>query len=58
MLAREDVLRAGADENAPGMLGDIILAQGVCSREAAEKGISVESRHPPDRSRAPASGRI
>jgi len=43
MLAREDVLRAAADEDAPGMLGDLILAQGVCAREAAEKGVSVES---------------
>ncbi|GHC88646.1 rRNA maturation RNase YbeY [Novosphingobium pokkalii] len=42
MLAREDVLRAGGDEGAPGMLGDLILAQGVCSREATDKGISVE----------------
>lgn len=43
MLAREDVLRAAADEDAPGMLGDLILAQGVCAHEAAEKGVSVES---------------
>jgi len=43
MLAREDVLRAAADEDAPGMLGDLILAQGVCAREAAGKGVSVES---------------
>ncbi|NKJ41101.1 MULTISPECIES: rRNA maturation RNase YbeY [unclassified Novosphingobium] len=43
MLAREDVLRAAADEGAPGMLGDLILAQGVCAREAAEKGVSVET---------------
>ncbi|WP_333837011.1 rRNA maturation RNase YbeY [Novosphingobium sp.] len=41
MLAREDVLRAAADEGAPGMLGDLILAQGVCAREAEEKGIPV-----------------
>jgi len=31
-----------ADEDGPGiMLGDIILARGVCSAEATEKGISV-----------------
>ncbi|CAH0495788.1 rRNA maturation RNase YbeY [Novosphingobium sp. CECT 9465] len=42
MLSREEVLRAGASEGAPGMLGDMILAHGVCVREAAEKGVSVE----------------
>ena len=32
-----------ADEDGPTiMLGDLILAHGVCEREAAEKGISVE----------------
>lgn len=41
MLSREEVLHAAADEGAPGMLGDLILAHGVCSREAAEKGITV-----------------
>ena len=42
MLSRTEVLHAGADEGAPGMLGDLILANGVCAREAAEKGVSVE----------------
>jgi probable rRNA maturation factor len=33
-----------ADEDGPEiMLGDIVLARGVCEREAAEKAISVES---------------
>ena len=45
MMSRADVLRAAADDaggsGAPGMLGDLILAHGVCTREAAEKGISV-----------------
>ena len=40
MLAREEVLRAAVNPAAPAMLGDLILAQGVCAREAAEKGIS------------------
>ena len=33
-----------ADEDRPGgiMLGDLILARGVCEREAAEKGVPVE----------------
>lgn len=43
MLSREEVLHAAADEGAPGMLGDMILAHGVCQREAAEKGVSVET---------------
>ncbi len=42
MLSREEVCRAAADEGAPGMLGDMILAHGVCMREAAEKDVSVE----------------
>ena len=40
MLSREEVLHAAADEDAPGMLGDLILAHGVCTREAADKGIT------------------
>jgi probable rRNA maturation factor len=40
MLSREEVLRAGADDQAPAMLGDLILAHGVCLREAAEKGVT------------------
>ena len=43
MLSREEGLHAAADEGAPGMLGDMILAHGVCLREAAEKGVSVET---------------
>lgn len=42
MLSREEVLHAAADESAPGMLGDLILAHGVCAREAADKGVPVE----------------
>jgi probable rRNA maturation factor len=41
MLSREEVLHAAIDEATEGMLGDLILAQGVCAREAAEKGISM-----------------
>lgn len=43
MLSREEVLHAAADEAAPGMLGDLILAHGVCQAEAVEKGVSVQS---------------
>jgi probable rRNA maturation factor len=41
MLAREELLEANL---APSelLLGDIILAHGVCESEAAEKGLSVE----------------
>lgn len=39
MLSREEVLHAAADEGASGMLGDVILAHGICTREAADKGI-------------------
>ena len=39
MLAREEVLHAAADETAEGMLGDLILAHGQCTREAAQKGV-------------------
>ena len=42
MLSREEVLHAASDEAAEGMLGDVILARGVCTREAADKGISIE----------------
>ena len=41
MMSREDVLRAAADEGHEGMLGDVILARGVCAREAEEKGIAL-----------------
>lgn len=43
MLSRDEVLVAAANRNAPGMLGDMILAHGVCAREAAEKGVTVET---------------
>lgn len=43
MLARAEVLAAAANPGAPGMLGDLILAHGVCTREAADKGIAVEA---------------
>ncbi len=41
MLSRQDVLlAAGAGHaHAHAMLGDMILAHGVCAREAAEKGV-------------------
>jgi probable rRNA maturation factor len=41
MLSREEVLHAGIDDANEGMLGDLILAHGVCTREAAEKRIAV-----------------
>lgn len=43
MLSREEVLHAARNTGAPGMLGDMILAHGVCTREAAEKGVSVDT---------------
>ena len=43
MLSREEVLRAGGDGGHEGMLGDVILARGVCAREAADKGVSIEA---------------
>jgi probable rRNA maturation factor len=43
MMSREEVLRAAGDEANEGMLGDIILALGVCTREAADKGVGVEA---------------
>lgn len=47
MLSRDEVLRAGAQPDAPAMLGDLILAHGVCAREAAAKGVpqSVHASH-------------
>lgn len=41
MLSREEVLHAAADETHEGMLGDLILAHGVCLREAADKTIAI-----------------
>ena len=43
MLSRAEVLRAAADPDHAGMLGDMILAHGVCAREAAEKGVPIET---------------
>jgi probable rRNA maturation factor len=43
MLGRAEVLAAAANADAQGMLGDMILAHGVCAREAADKGIAVEA---------------
>lgn len=43
MLSRKEVLAAAAQPDAPGMLGDMILAHGVCAREAADKGVAVET---------------
>ena len=41
MLSRTEVLHAAKDDANEGMLGDLILAHGVCTREAADKGIAV-----------------
>lgn len=41
MLSRDEVLHAARDEANEGMLGDLILAHGICAREAADKGIAV-----------------
>ena len=43
MLRREEVLHAAADPGHAGMLGDMILAHGVCRREAEDKGVTVEA---------------
>jgi probable rRNA maturation factor len=43
MLSRDEVLHAAADQGHAGMLGDLILAHGVCLAEAAEKAIPVEA---------------
>ncbi len=43
MLSRDDVLRAGGNGDAPAMLGDVIMAHGVCVREAAAKAIPVSA---------------
>ncbi|KZY01208.1 rRNA maturation RNase YbeY [Erythrobacter sp. HI0028] len=42
MLEREDLLDL-APEGPPEMLGDIALAAGTCAREAAEKGVTLET---------------
>ena len=43
MLSREEVLHAARDGSREGMLGDVILAHGVCAREAADKGVTLEA---------------
>ena len=43
MLSREEVLNAARDGGHEGMLGDVILAHGVCAREAADKGVTLEA---------------
>ena len=43
MLSRDEVLHAAADPAHAGMLGDMILAHGVCRREAEDKGVTVEA---------------
>ncbi len=42
-MAEEQELEAAADPGPELMLGDIILARGVCTIEAAEKGVPLES---------------
>ena len=41
-MADEDELNASAQPGPELMLGDIILAQGVCAAEAADKGVPLE----------------
>ncbi|MET0250870.1 MAG: rRNA maturation RNase YbeY [Novosphingobium sp.] len=41
MLSREEVLHAGGDEGVSGMLGDVILAHGVCAAEAESKRLAL-----------------
>ncbi|WP_066554057.1 rRNA maturation RNase YbeY [Croceicoccus bisphenolivorans] len=41
MLSREELLRVAECPGAPAMLGDIIMAFGVCSREADEKSVAL-----------------
>ena len=41
-LAEEDELRSAAGDGPELMLGDIVLARGVCTEEAEDKGIRVE----------------
>lgn len=41
MLSRDELLRVAASPGAPAMLGDLILAHGVCAREAQEKSVAL-----------------
>lgn len=43
MLSREEVLHAGGNESASGMLGDVILAHGICAAEAAARQVPLAS---------------
>lgn len=43
MLSREELLRVPDRPGSPAMLGDVILAHGVCAREAAEKAVALAS---------------
>jgi probable rRNA maturation factor len=42
-MAEDDELEAAAGDGPELMLGDIILARGVCAAEAEEKGVQLES---------------
>lgn len=41
MLSREELMRVADSPGAPAMLGDIIMAHGVCEREADEKSVAL-----------------
>jgi len=41
MLSREELLRVGNAPGAPAMMGDIIMAHGVCKAEADEKSVAL-----------------
>ena len=43
MLERVDLVHLDPDEGPPEMLGDIALAHETCAREAAEKGIALDT---------------
>ena len=43
MLSRAEVLHAAADARHAGMLGDLILAHGICLAEAADKAVTIEA---------------
>ena len=42
-MAEEDELEAAVESGPELMLGDIVLARGVCATEAADKGVPLES---------------
>lgn len=41
MLSRDELLRVADNPGAPAMLGDLILAHGVCAREADQKSVAL-----------------